>query len=67
MLALRRKPLEEMAKELRPVIRGIINYYGKFSNGHMRYILHQLNARLIKWVKWEKGLHKRTAVKWLKK
>ncbi len=32
------------------------NSYGKFSVGHLRKIRNQLNARLIKWVKWEPGL-----------
>lgn len=62
----RRIPLEVLAKELRPIIRGIMNYYHKFSNGHMRYIWNQLNARLLKWVKWEKGLYKYAAIRWLK-
>lgn len=47
----RRKPLEELAIEIRPVLRGIINYYSKFSKGHMRYVFNRLNTRLIKWVK----------------
>lgn len=62
----RRKPLEELAIELRPIIRGIMNYYHKFSNGHMRYVWHQLNTRLLKWVKWEKGLYKYASIRWLK-
>lgn len=63
----RRKPLEELAYEIRPVLRGIMNYYCKFSKGHMRYVFNRLNTRLIKWVKWEKGFQKLKAVKWLKK
>jgi len=47
----RRKPLELIAKELNPMIRGMINYYHKFENGSMRYVWNQLNARLLKWVK----------------
>jgi RNA-directed DNA polymerase len=62
----RRKPIAMLAKELQPMIRGIINYYGKFSTGHMRRIWNQLNARLLKWVKWEKGLFKMASVRWLK-
>lgn len=62
----RRKPIEVIAKEMKPVIQGIINYYCKFSVGHTRYIWKQLNARILKWVKWEKGLYKYAAVKWLK-
>ena len=34
----RRKPLELIAKELNPMIRGMINYYHKFENGSMRYV-----------------------------
>lgn len=62
----RRKPLVEIAKELNPMIRGIINYFHKFEDGQMRYVWNQLNHRLLKWVKWEKGLYKMAAVKWLK-
>ena len=62
----RRKPIEEVAKELRPIIQGVLNYYCKFSTGHMRTIWHQLNLRILKWVKWEKGLYKMAAVQWLK-
>ncbi len=61
----RRIKLEELAKDQSPIIRGIINYYGKFSKGHLRRVCNQLNARLQKWVKWEKGLYKMSAVKWL--
>ncbi len=61
-----RKPIEAIASKLRPIIQGIINYYCKFSIGHMRYVWNQLNSRLIKWVKWEKGLYKMDCIKWLK-
>jgi group II intron reverse transcriptase/maturase len=62
-----RKPIEEIARELNPIIQGVINYYCKFSVGHTRFIWYQLNARLLKWVKWEKGLYKMASLKWLKK
>lgn len=62
-----RKPLPELAKELNPVIQGVINYYCKFWSNHTLYLWSQLNYRLLKWVKWEKGLYKRAAVKWLQK
>lgn len=61
-----RKPLEEISKALNPVIRGIINYYHKFENSSMRRVWHDLNCRLLKWVKWEKGLYKYAALKWLR-
>jgi RNA-directed DNA polymerase len=63
----RRKPIAVIARELRPIIKGIINYYCKFSSGHTREIWNQLNARLVKWVKWEKGLYKLASIRWLKK
>ena len=63
----KRKPIEEIAKELNPIIQGIINYYCKFSVNHTRFIWNQLNARLLKWVKWEKGLYVMASVKWLKR
>ncbi len=62
----RRKPLELIAKELNPMLQGIINYYHKFESGSMRYVWHQLNVRLLKWVKWEKDLYKYAAIRWLK-
>jgi RNA-directed DNA polymerase len=61
-----RKPIEEIADKLKPVIQGVINYYCKFWTTHTRYVWHQLNLRLLKWVKWEKNLYKKAAVKWLK-
>ncbi len=63
----RRKPIEVIASELYPIIQGIINYYCKFSANHTREIWNQLNTRLLKWVKWEKGLYKMAALRWLKK
>ena len=60
-----RKPIQVIAKEINPIIRGIINYYHKFEHGTMRYVWNQLNHRLLKWVKWEKGLYKYAAVRWL--
>jgi len=63
----KRKPIEEIAKELNPIIQGIINYYCKFSVNHTRFIWNQLNARLLKWVKWERGLYVMASIKWLKR
>jgi RNA-directed DNA polymerase len=63
----RRTSLEELAKELNPVIRGVINYYCKFWSYHTQFLWRQLNKRLQKWVKWEKGLYLIASVKWLKK
>lgn len=62
----RRKPLEELAKRINPIARGIINYYHKFRKDALRKVWWQLNNRLLKWVKWEKGLYKYAAVKYLR-
>ena len=47
------------------IIRGALNYYGKFSTGHLRFIWNNLNKRLMKWVQWEKGLYVMASLKWL--
>lgn len=61
----RRTPIESIANYLKPQIRGVMNYFHKFSSGHMNYVWKQLNARLLKWVKWEKGLSVFASIKWL--
>jgi RNA-directed DNA polymerase len=58
--------IEGVSRKLSPIIRGVMNYYCKFWSGHTRLIWHQLNVRLAKWVRWEKGLSTRAAIKWLK-
>ena len=62
-----RKPIEAIARKLKPIIQGVMNYYCKFSVGHTRYIWNQLNERLYKWVRWEKGFYKSASIKWLRK
>jgi len=62
----RRKPLEEIARLLNPMIRGMDNYYQKLRGEQIRYVWFQLNHRLLKWVRWEKGLYKTRAIRWLK-
>ena len=62
-----RTSIDVVSAKLRPVIRGIINYYCKFWSGHTNGLWFQLNVRLIKWVMWEKNLRIRAAVRWLKK
>jgi len=60
----RRKPIAELARELNPLIKRLIGYYHKFWEGghacslifNMCDVWNQLNHRLLKWVKWEKGL-----------
>ena len=61
----RRISLEALAREVNPVIRGVINYYCKFWSYHTHKLWYQLNERLKKWVKWEKRLYKMASVRWL--
>lgn len=61
----RRRPIEWIARMVNPVARGIINYYHKFRRSAMDEVWNQLNKRLLKWVKWEKGLYKKAAVRYL--
>ncbi len=62
----RRKPIAYLAHELNPVIDLIIQDYHKFWNAGMRPVWNQLNHRLLKWVKWEKGLFKYSSLRWLR-
>lgn len=62
-----RMDFREVAKRLNPVIRGLLNYYYKLRGEPMREVWNQLNHRLLKWIKWEKGLYKMAAVRWLKR
>jgi group II intron reverse transcriptase/maturase len=61
-----RTSIESVSIKLSPIIRGIMNYYCKFWNGHTFGLWWRLNDRLIKWVKWEKGKSVRAAIRWLK-
>jgi RNA-directed DNA polymerase len=45
---------------------GIIGYFHYFWNAGMRPVWNQLNHRLLKWVKWEKGLFKYASLRWLR-
>src|SRR5690606_10934326 len=46
----RRVSIEELAREINPVIRGVINYYCKFWSYLTQPLWHALNKRLQKWV-----------------
>jgi len=44
------KSVEEIAKYINPVVRGWINYYGKYFRSKLWYSLYLLNKYLVKWV-----------------
>jgi len=63
----RRKPIEELARGLNPLIEGTIKYFHKFWEAGKRDVRNQLNHRLLKWDKWEKGMYKYASWRWLHK
>jgi hypothetical protein len=64
-----RKHPEEVAKEINPVVRGWINYYGKFYTSKLKTFMREVNLRTIKWAR-SKYLKIRPSLKkgliWLK-
>ena len=63
----RKQNIQALAKELNPILRGWINYYGVFGKVHMNKLYVHLNQRLVKWCKWNYRMHKLAAISWLKK
>ena len=61
----KRKPIEEIAKLLNPFLRGVCGYYCKIWYGHMYRFWLALNQRLLKWLKWEKGLYMKSGIRYL--
>lgn len=62
--------LEAIAKEKNGVIRGWINYYGKFYKSEVESLMEYLNKRLVRWAtkKYKKlGRSLRKGVVWLMK
>lgn len=51
--------VEVLAKALNPKLRGWISYYGRYGGRKFRYVLHLLNIRLLKWVRWRHKLEGR--------
>jgi len=57
--------LEHIAREINPILNGIINYYHKFRKSDMKLVWIQLNGKLLKLDKMEKGLGSTAAGKYL--
>lgn len=62
--------IEDIALEINPVIRGWINYYGKFYISKLRNFMQAINYRIVKWAR-SKYLKVRVSelkgLKWLKR
>jgi group II intron reverse transcriptase/maturase len=61
-----RTKLKHIAQAINPVLRGIIAYYHEFRKWDIAKVWMQLNARLLKWVKWEKDVGKKRALGYLR-
>ncbi len=61
-----RKSIEKIAEILNPIIRGAMTYYCKFNARKTYYVWYEINQRLIKWIKWERGYSKTRAINWLR-
>jgi len=59
------KPIEKIAEGLNPVIKGWINYYGKFYRTELYEVLKQIDEDLIKWVQEVYRKSKLKAIEWI--
>ncbi len=62
------KTLEDLSHMFNPVIRGWINYYGRFYKSELYPVLMHLNRALVRWArrKYKKfAIHQRRATNWL--
>ncbi len=60
--------LEELAEKYNPVIRGWIQYYGKFYKTELISLANYINMRLVKWARRKYlslKIHKQSAYDWL--
>lgn len=64
------KTLEDLSHMFNPVIRGWVNYYGRFYKSELYSVLWHMNRALVRWVrrKYKKyNRHHRRAAYWLSK
>jgi RNA-directed DNA polymerase len=62
------KSIEDLSRMFNPIIRGWINYYGRFYKSHLYPVLRYLNRALVHWVrkKYKRFMcHRRNAEHWL--
>ncbi len=60
--------IQDIAKSINPVLRGWINYYGKFYKTKLRDFMHTVNVKLAKWaMRKYKGFRRKemAAIRWL--
>ena len=63
------KTLEDLARMFGPMIRGWIDYYGRFYKSELYSVLKHMNRALVRWVqrKHKKLANQRRATHWLRK
>jgi RNA-directed DNA polymerase len=64
------KTLEDLSRMFNPVIRGWVNYYGRFYKSEMYPVLRHMDRALVRWAqrKYKKlEVHQRRATHWLGK
>lgn len=64
------KTLEDLSLMFNPIVRGRVNYYGRFCKSELYSVLKHMNKALVHWVrrKYKKlTRHKRRAIYWLDK
>jgi RNA-directed DNA polymerase len=63
------KSLEDLSRIYNRVIRGWVNYYGKYYKSALYPVFSCLNRRLVRWVqkKYKRYQHQRRATRWLRR
>jgi RNA-directed DNA polymerase len=62
--------LGDLARWIKPIVRGWLNYYGRFYRSRLHRSFRCINAYLVRWAQWKyKGLRRspRRAWAWLKR
>jgi len=62
------KSLEELSEIINPVLRGWVNYYGRYYKSALDHIFSCLNRRLVRWAqsKYKRHRSQRQATRWLR-
>jgi RNA-directed DNA polymerase len=64
------KSLEDLARMFNPILRGWMQYYGKYYRSMLHPVFRPLNRRLVRWAcrKYKKlRYHQRRATHWLRR
>jgi len=57
--------LEHLATDLNKVVRGWVNYYGRFARSSLQKVLAHINMRLVKWCMKKYDKWKGAALRWV--